>query len=236
MTHERQRRTPRPLNVVVADPDPVARKAIVHALGRDRGIRVVGEAQDVPRVVELTEATSPDVAVVAEWFPGTLGGIDAVREIHRRAPDTRSVMLVLPDSDHDLVAGVRAGVRGYVVKRSDMLGLPAELKRAVTEDATPLSAELSEELLAEVQDMVIAGPQDLTSRESEVLALVRRGLSNRETAEALAISVSTVKTHVHALLRKLGCTRRVQLVMLLPQASNLASEARSRTKRDRALR
>lgn len=213
MTHEQQRRVPPRLQVVVADPDPLARTAIVDSLGRDRNIQIVGEAQDVARVIELAEATSPDVAVVAEWFPGTPGGIDAVREIHRRVPNTRSLMLVLPNSDHDLVAGVRAGVRGYVVKRSDMRGLPAELRRAVAEDASPLSAELSEELLAEVQDM-IAGPQVLTSRESEVLTLVRRGLSNREVAEALAISVSTVKTHVHALLRKLGSTRRVQLVML----------------------
>ena len=222
MTHVRKGQVALRLTVVVADPDPVARTAIVNSLGRDRGIKVVGEAQDVPTLVELAETTSPDVAVVAEWFPRALGGIDAVREIQRRAPQTRSLMLVLPDSDRDLVAGVRAGVRGYVVKRSDLRGLGAELKRAVGKDATPRSGELSEELLAEVQDMVISGPQVLTSRESDVLALVRRGLTNREVAEALTISVSTVKTHVHALLRKLGCTRRVQLVMLSREASKSA--------------
>lgn len=200
--------------MVIADPDPVARMAIVNRLGRDQSIEIAGEAQDVAGLIEVAEATAPQVAVVAEWFPGPRNGVDAVREIRRRTPHTRSVILVLPDSEHDLLTGVKAGVRGYVVKRPDLRGLASELHRAFAEDAMPISSELSEQLLAEVHDMVIGGPEALTGREREVLALVRKGRTNREVADVLAISVSTVKSHVHTLLRKLGCTRRVQLVML----------------------
>jgi DNA-binding NarL/FixJ family response regulator len=211
---KRVRSTSTPLRVVVADPDPVARAAIVHSLERDRRIEVVGDSQEVAETIQLVETAVPDVAVISEWFPGARGGVDAAREIRYKAPQTRVLMLVLPSHDHDLLAGVRAGVRGYIVKRADMRQLPPELRRAAAEGASPISSELSEELLAELQQATSAGPSALTRREQEVMALVQRGLSNREIAEALSIGVSTVKTHVHALLKKFGCTRRVQLVAL----------------------
>lgn len=180
----------------------------------DPQIDVLAEAGDVARAVDLVRKGHPDVALIAEWFPGPLGGLEAAREIRQKAPETSVLMLVLPAFDHDLLAGVRAGVRGYIAKRTNMRQLPTELRRAVAEGTSPLSAELSEELFAEVQEQANAGPDALTSREQEVLELVRRGLSNREVADALSLSVSTVKTHVHAVLRKLGCTRRAQLIVL----------------------
>lgn len=213
-----KRRQPRPrsrkLRVVVADPDPIARTTVIAALQRDPHVEVVGEAQDVITAGDTAEATRPDIVVIAEWFPGPLSGIDGARDIRQRAPEASVLMLVLPNHDHDLLAGVKAGVRGYITKRTDMRDLADSLRRAAAPGVSPLSADLSEELLAEVQEMANAGRDALTDREQEVLALVRRGLSNREIAEAMSISVATVKTHVHSLLRKMGCSRRVQLVML----------------------
>lgn len=189
------------------------------ALARDPSIDVVGETETVRDAVDSAIRTSPNVALLAEWFPGPISGIEAAREIHRGAPGTTVVMLLLPTYDHDLVEGVRAGVQGYLTKAADMRRLPRELRRVVATGASPLSSELGEELLSEVRALADGGRTVVTGRERQVLDLVRRGLTNREVATALSISVSTVKSHVHSLLRKFGCRRRVQLLIIdLPSA------------------
>lgn len=215
MAEQARRDRSRPVDtaILVADPDPLARATIVTILTNERGLKVVGQAETVQDAVDATTDERPAVILLAEWFPGPVNGLDAARELQRKAPGTKVVMLLLPQHPHDLVAGVKAGVDGYVVKDADMRALPSDIRRVLS-GVTPMSSELSEELLTEVRDLTAGGPTSLTAREREVLSLVQQGMSNREVATALTIGVSTVKTHVHNLLRKLGCTRRVQLVKL----------------------
>jgi DNA-binding NarL/FixJ family response regulator len=169
---------------------------------------VVGEAATAEEALALVPRVHPDIVLLDLVLPG-MPGVEAVRALRASHPDVKVVVLTSFAGQDSVLAVVRAGVSGYLLKDVG----PAELAdalRAVHAGGVPLHPAVA----ATVMRSVAAPPHEpLTPREGEVLRLVARGLSNRLVARELALSEKTVKTHVSAILGKLGVADRTQAAL-----------------------
>ena len=210
------------IRVLVADDHVPTRSEIRRALELDPRFTVCGEASDAAAAVELARRRVPHVCVLDINMPGN--GIAAAYEITGRLPETRVLMLTVSDDDDDLFAALRAGASGYLLKDSDTDRLP-DLVAAVAEGESVLSPGLVARVLDAFRDrsprrrrILVRDPsaQELTSREWEVLELLRQGLSTRDIGGRLVLSDATVRSHVANILRKLRVPDRESLLDLFP--------------------
>jgi DNA-binding NarL/FixJ family response regulator len=207
----------RPVRVVIADDHAPTREDIRAALERDPRFLVIADAPDAFSAIELVIRERPDVCLLDIHMPG--GGIAATWEISARLPQTKIVMLTVSREERDLFAALRAGAAGYLLKDMDPRRLPHALDdviRGVAAMPRPLVAGLIREFRdrgPRRRATVAEGPESqLTSREWQVLDLVRQKLSTAEIARRLVLSPVTVRTHVNSILRKLGVPDREALV------------------------
>jgi DNA-binding NarL/FixJ family response regulator len=215
------RSTEQKITVLVVDDQVLIRAGLVALLRAAPGIEVVGEAADGETAVALAARTKPQVIIMDIRMPGA-GGIAATREILAAAGETdRPHVLVLTtfDLDEYVYQALRAGASGFLLKDSP----PERLLNAVTTVAggdllfaPSVVRGLVEAYAARAAQTsgTVAGTDALTGRETEVLRLVARGISNGEIAEHLVIAEATVKTHVNRLMTKLGLTSRAQAVVV----------------------
>ena len=197
------------IGVLVVDDHAVVREGLRTFLELQDGIDVVGEAADGEEAVRQAEALRPDVVLMDLVMP-RLDGVGAMRELRRRLPSTRVIVLTSFAEDERLLPAIQAGAAGYLLKNV----APTELARAVR--AAHAGEALLDPLVAARLVEAIAqppgepAPDRLTAREHEVLALIARGFSNKRIARELGIAEKTVKTHVGHVLAKLGVTDRTQ--------------------------
>lgn len=201
------------LRVIVADDEPLVRQGLRLVLELEPGLEILGEAADGREAVELVRRHRPDLALLDVRMPG-MDGIEAARLICAE-PDlreTRVVVLTTFADDELLVGAIRAGASGYLLKSMP----PDEIRssvRAVAEGRAMLAPLLMERLMHEYAGRrTEPAPQlaKLTDRETDVLREIAAGRSNGEIAARLYVSEGTVKTHVAAVLRKLGLRDRTQ--------------------------
>jgi DNA-binding NarL/FixJ family response regulator len=207
------------IRVLIADDHPPTRAGIARAL-EDRGFIICAEASDCRTAVEAALAHRPDAALIDIHMPGS--GIAATEIITARLPDIAVIMLTVSRNDADLFDALRAGAQGYLLKDINPDRLPdAVLGVLDGEAAMPRSlvAHLIEEFRERGRRKRLflnhRQPVDLTSREWEVLNLMREGLPTVEIAARLFITQATVRTHVAAILRKLHASNREDAVSLL---------------------
>ncbi|RYB90559.1 response regulator transcription factor [Nocardioides oleivorans] len=208
------------IRVVVADDQALVRSGFSLILGAEDDIEVVAEAVDGASALAAAREHLPDVVLMDIRMPG-MDGIEATGHLTTspRTANVKVLVLTTFSADDYVVAALRAGASGFVLKDTE----PAELARAVRVVAAGdalLAPEVTRQMLvrfAQAERELITLP-DLTQREHEVLVAVALGLSNREIADRLVVSYSTVKTHVSHLLTKLGVRDRAQLVMLAHRA------------------
>ncbi|TMR99826.1 response regulator [Nonomuraea basaltis] len=203
--------------VLISDDDDLMRAGLVELLSNDPSIDIVGQAATGREAVEQACRLGPDVVLMDVRMPG-LDGIAATRELSRKAPDVRVLILTTFEQDDYIFGALRAGASGFLLKRTR----PEELIAAVHTIAAGDSL-LSPSVTRRVIDRMAQQPTpeladlhkiaELTRREKEVLALIARGLSNREIAAVLVVEESTIRTHVKRLLMKLGLRDRVQVVI-----------------------
>ncbi|WP_020136273.1 response regulator [Streptomyces sp. 351MFTsu5.1] len=206
------------IRVLLADDQTLVRAAFAMLVASARDMEVVGEAAGGREAVGAAREVRPDLVVMDIRMPD-LDGIEATRLIaaDETLAGVRVLVLTTYDTDENIVEALRAGASGFLVKDTR----PAELLdaiRTVAAGEALLSpgptARLIERFLRTPSPVVTGGPECLSDREREVLALVARGLNNTEIAEALGLSPLTAKTHVSRIMGKLGARDRAQLVIV----------------------
>lgn len=196
-----------PVRVVVVDDHPIVRRGLVEAIGDEPGLYVCAEAATADEALAAIVAQQPHLAIV-DLSLGHDSGLDLVAEITRAHPAVR--VLVLSGHDERIYAdrALKAGALGYVMKDHPADALIAAIRR-VADGKTYVSAETAERILSTLgtsrRDSVERSPIDrLSNRERHVLTLIGRGLTTREIAGQLTLSVKTVETHCANIKGKLG--------------------------------
>ena len=188
----------------------------------EHGLAVVGDAPSAEAALPLIERRRPDLVVMDLSMPG-MSGADATREISRRFPSVAVLVVTVSAAEAEVLEALEAGADGYLLKDSE----PAEIVRAVEaamSGDTPLSPRIAR-LIVQRARMVPGAAQartavaeEMTDRELDVLRLLADGLDNRQIAEALFLSPTTVKRHVGSIVAKLGVSNRVQAAILAVKA------------------
>ena len=210
-----------PIRVLLVDDHAVVREGLRTYLELQDGIEVVGEAADGREGVAAAERLRPDVILMDLVMP-RLDGVGAMRELRRRLPSARVIVLTSFTDDAKLLPAVQAGAAGYLLKNAQ----PQEIARAVR-TAHSGDALLDPHVAARLLDSIArpageAPGQALTRREHEVLGLIGRGFSNKRIARELGIAEKTVKTHVGHVLAKLGVADRTQAALHAVRAGLVA--------------
>jgi DNA-binding NarL/FixJ family response regulator len=214
----------RQLSVLIADDHPASRAGIRASLEVD-GFRVCGEVGDAKTAVELALTERPDVCLLDVHMPGN--GIAAASRISSALEDTAIVMLTVSRSDQDLFDSLRAGASGYLLKETEPERLPLALRGVLAGEAAiprTLAARLIEEFRerGRRRKLPLIGRRgiELTSREWEVLDLMRQGCSTEQMAGRLFVSPVTIRTHISSILKKLHVTDREAAINLLEESAS----------------
>jgi DNA-binding NarL/FixJ family response regulator len=207
------------IRVLVVEDQPVLRAGFAAIVDAEPDLTVVGQAGDGAAAVELAAALSPDVVLMDIRMPG-MDGLTATGLLTDRPDAPAVIVLTTFDLDTYVYQALRAGASGYLLKDAQPEELLAAV-RVVAGGEAMLAPTVTRQLIAAFAD---DGPppdpaadealRALTSREREVFRLLATGLSNAELAEQLGVGVGTVKTHVNAVLGKLGVRDRVRATIL----------------------
>ena len=193
-----------PVRIVLADDHTLVRSGIRRILEAQAGLEVVAEAADGAEALALVQQLVPDVLVLDLNMPGT-DGIDVLRAVKGAARAPRVVVLTMHAGREYVARAMKGGADAYLLKDSAVQDLVAAIEAVV--DGRRFFSPAIQQLMAELirgDGVAPTGVQALTDREREVLTWLARGLSSKEVAERLAISVRTVETHRANLMHKLG--------------------------------
>lgn len=199
------------IRVLIVDDHSVVREGLRTFLELQDGIDVAGEAADGHEAIGEAERLRPDVVLMDLVMP-RLDGAAAMRELRRRVPATRVIILTSFLDDERLLPAVRAGAAGYLLKNVQPQELIRAIELAAAGEAMIDPAVAARLVDALVDDRVGERPE-LTPREVEVLDLIGRGFANKRIARELGIAEKTVKTHVSHVLAKLGVSDRTQAAL-----------------------
>jgi len=212
--------------IVLADDHHIVRKGMRAVLEAEADFRLVGEASDGLEAVQLVERLRPDVLVLDLMMPG-LNGLEVARQVGKRSPQTRVLILSMHAGDDYVLEALRTGVTGYVLKDTGM----AELVKAVRETVAGrryLSPALAERAIdayvLQTKESTLDRYETLTDRERETLHLAAEGLTNTEVAARLSISPRTVETHRANMMRKLSLQNQTELVIYALRRGIIALE------------
>lgn len=205
------------IRVVLADDEALVRGGLRMILESEADISVVGEAEDGDAVIDLAVEKSPDVVVMDIRMPG-MDGIAATELIRRRVPKVRVLVVTTFHLDEYVLAALRAGADGFLLKDTAPEDLPDAVRTVAAGDAL-LAPRVTRLLIEhyvgqpEPDGRLKRGLDELTPRETDVLMLVATGATNAEIAGQLHLGEGTVKTHVTAILSKLDLGNRAQIVV-----------------------
>ena len=212
------------VRVVVVDDDPLVRAGLRMILGADPGLAVVAEAHDGASALEVVAREAPDVVLMDIRMPGT-DGLVATRHLRDRGERARVIVLTTFDADEMVLAALRSGAAGFLLKDTPPAELVAAVRRSAAGEPT-LSPSVTAQLIATVTTPQADGRlrtarrrlAGLTAREREVAIAVGRGLSNADIATELHLGLATVKTHVGQVFSKLDAANRVQVARCVHDA------------------
>ncbi len=210
------------VRVLVVDDHPLYRQGVIFTLGRQPDLSVVGEGENGQQAVDLAERLKPDVLLLDITMP-EMNGFQAATEVLRVSPATRIVILTASEEGDDLMAAMKAGALGYVVKGAGA-GEIIEAVLSASRGEAYITPKMAGSLLREMTQKPSNDPlAELTERERQVLELVARGLSNKEVGAELGLAEKTVKHYLTAVLQKLHVRSRVEAA-LLAQRHGLGKE------------
>ena len=219
-----------PIQLLVVDDHNLFRRGLIALLSLDTRFRVCGEAADIGEALRRIENERPDLILLDNHLPG-VRGVDGIASLKEAAPEARVLMLTVSENEDDLTAALQAGADGYLLKTVELDHLSTYIIKVL--DGEPV---ISPEMMAKLLTAFRAKPAKpstseqttalehaqpshvpaevglalLSAREREVLAMIANGDSNKVIARKLDIAETTVKIHVHNILRKLQLSSRVQ--------------------------
>ncbi|MBT3190831.1 MAG: response regulator transcription factor [Anaerolineae bacterium] len=223
--------TKKTIQIMLVDDHLLFREGMASLLQRDERFEILSEADDGISALEIVEEAMPDIILMDVKMP-RMNGIEATRKLLGKYPDLKVIMITASEKDEDLFEAVKAGAQGYILKtvtdsqymrdaiwrvaEGEAIIPPAMAPRLLNEFSTLSKGkfvkkkekkEPIEEIIEEKEISL------LTPRENEVLELVAQGLSNKEIAKGLVISVNTVRSHLRFILDKLHMNNRVQAAL-----------------------
>ncbi|MDR1376601.1 MAG: response regulator transcription factor [Synergistaceae bacterium] len=196
-----------PIRIVLADDHPLTRAGIAEYLKRESSLELLGEAEDGLKAWQLIQDLKPDVALLDIRMPG-LDGVAVAQKVKEAGLQTATIMLTSYDAQQYVMASLRSGARGFVLKTVS----PKELTAAIATVARG-GLYLDPEV-ASVMGEREFDPEQLSTREREVLVLAAKGLSSKEVAAKLFISERTVQTHLASIYDKLGSKNKTEALLL----------------------
>lgn len=202
------------VTVMVIDDHPLFRRGVRQLLAIECGFTVVGEASSGPEGLSLAKRLEPDVVLLDLNMEG-MDGIQVLQSLRGAGCTARIVMLTVSDQEQDLIAALRGGADGYLLKDTEPEDLLRQLQQIV-DGRLVLTDRLGEHLARAMrapQALPPAGAPAFTPRENEVLGLLAEGLSNKLIARELDLSEGTVKVHVKHILKKLGLHSRLEAAL-----------------------
>ncbi|MGP1678280.1 MAG: response regulator [Burkholderiales bacterium] len=207
---------PDAIRILLADDHPMFREGVAHSLSGAPELQVVAQTASGEEAVELAQRLRPDVALLDISMPG-IGGIAAAASIAASVPEMRILMLTVSEDKDNLLAALKAGAHGYVLKGTSASELRAIVRRVAGGESFVTPA-LATRLLVEFSRPKEPDPlSELTAREHDVIELISQGSSNREIAERLHLAEKTVKHYVTCILQKLHARSRTKAALIAVQ-------------------
>ncbi|MBN8738316.1 MAG: DNA-binding response regulator [Lysobacterales bacterium 69-70] len=204
------------ISVLLVDDQTLVRQGIRSLLELSDDIRVIAEAADGAQAVEMIPQHKPDVVLLDLRMPG-MSGIDVLNSLAQSNQLPATIILTTFDDDQLVLAGLKAGARGYLLKDVSLDQLVDAVK-AVAAGGSLVAPVVTQRLLSGLERMhnefvSLDRPDPLTERETEILRLMAGGYSNKEIANSLGVAEGTVKNHVSNILSKLGVRDRTRAVL-----------------------
>lgn len=209
------------IQVLLADDQTMIRQGLGYVIGLQEDMALAGEAADGQEAVELALRLHPDVILMDVQMP-VMSGIEAIRAIKRRLPETQAIILTTFDEQEYIYQGIRAGAVGYLLKDAEMEEMLEAVRAAYRGEAAYKTGQAAG-ALQRMAASAAAPPaaegttarlrEPLTEREQDILQEMAYGLRNDQIARKLFIAEGTVKSHVHRILQKFGCEDRTQVVV-----------------------
>lgn len=205
-----------PMRILLADDHTIVRQGLRKILEESRDWQVVGEAGNGRDAVRLALELQPDVAILDIGMP-LLNGIEAARQIARRLPDTRILILSMHSDEAYIIQALEAGAKGYLLKDTadaDLLGAVAVVMRGKSFFSPAVARVMLDDYVRRLRDRGIVDRYDtLSEREREIFQLIAEGKTNKEIAEILGVSPSTIETHRGHIMEKLDVHSAVEMVL-----------------------
>lgn len=202
-----------PITILIADDHPLIRQGLRVVIEAQPDLRLVGEAVNGGQAVQLAQALHPDIIIMDLKMP-VMDGLSATREISLTVPRAQVLILTSFPDDENVYAAIKAGAVGFLLKDASAEYL-LDAIRTVQGGESVLHPAIARKLMREIKEPSRLPPttDPLTARELEVLACMAQGMSNRQIAQQLSVSVRTVSSHVRSILDKLHLANRTQAAL-----------------------
>ena len=210
------RDNPNPIRVLLVDDQNLVRQGVRALLSLADGIEVIGEASDGRQALEVIPQLNPDVVLMDMRMP-VMSGLEALQALSRTQGLPPTIILTTFDDDQLVLAGIKAGAKGYLLKDVSLEVLVGAIQ-TVAAGGSLVQPAVTQRLLSGLEHMrndfvSLDKPDPLTERETEILRLMAGGFSNKEIANSLGVAEGTIKNHVSNILSKLGVRDRTRAVL-----------------------
>lgn len=204
------------INVYLVDDQNLVRQGVKALLELAEGVNVIGEADGGKQAIEMIPKINPDVVLLDMRMPGC-SGLDVLKELKEKNQLPPTIILTTFDDDEWVLAGIKSGAMGYLLKDVPLEDLVDGIKK-VAAGETLVRPQVTKKILEGIGDlkmdfMSFDIPEPLTTRETEILRLMAGGHSNKEIAGSLFVAEGTVKNHVSNILSKIGVRDRTRAVL-----------------------